>query len=236
MRNTLFIAALGLLLTGCVSTKPTERTEVPTWTRPFPSSASVTNADPVEPVHRETNGTNVSSVEDASAAALESGRRRAAVTKSVNQWLGTPYRFGGTGRSGVDCSAFVQAVFREALDLGLPRTTDAQRESGTIVSPETIGFGDLVFFNITSRQRHVGVVVGEGEFAHASSSSGVTVSRLSDPYWSRRFDRAVRFDPLIAEADVSRATPAPQRPAVVRRTEPANPDRAAGASGRRRGW
>lgn len=86
-----------------------------------------------------------------------------------------------------------------------------------------------MFFRITPRQGHVGVVIAPGEFAHASTSSGVTTSRLDDPYWRSRFDRAVRFDPEIALA-----TPAPVK-TVPRRLTNVSTD-GADAAERRRGW
>jgi len=113
------------------------------------------------------------------------------LTRSALRFLGTPYVFGGTSGAGFDCSGFVQHVFA-LLGFHLPRTADAQyyaeaRASGG-VQP-----GDLVFFETyESGPSHVGIYIGGGKFVHASSSSGVMVSALSDSYWSARYIGAKR--------------------------------------------
>ena len=105
----------------------------------------------------------------------------------ATNWAGTPHKLGGTSRSGIDCSALVQNVFQEVLSTSVPRTTELQSKVGKPVDMHEIQVGDLVFYKIRAGSRHVGIYVGNGEFFHASKSEGVTISRLSDPYWQRRF-------------------------------------------------
>ena len=102
---------------------------------------------------------------------------------SVDQWRGTPYALGGTSTAGVDCSAFVQALYRDVLGVPVPRTTERQAATGRPVPVDEAQPGDLVFFRPARKQRHVGVYLGDGDFAHASVSRGVMVSRLHEPYW-----------------------------------------------------
>jgi len=102
---------------------------------------------------------------------------------SVDQWRGTPYALGGTSTAGVDCSAFVQALYRDVLGVPVPRTTERQAATGRPVPVDEAQPGDLVFFRPARKQRHVGVYLGDGDFAHASVSQGVMVSRLHEPYW-----------------------------------------------------
>ena len=114
------------------------------------------------------------------------------LTKSALRFLGTPYVFGGTSTSGFDCSAYTQHVFA-MLGVSIPRTADAQFYAGH----KTVGGlrpGDLVFFQTYAPgPSHVGIYLGNGTFAHASSSHGVMVSHLSDHYWAARYLGAKRL-------------------------------------------
>lgn len=102
-------------------------------------------------------------------------------------WKGTRYRLGGTTRRGVDCSSFVQNLYREKFAVKLPRSTSTQALEGyRISSRKDWKVGDLVFFRINRRVKHVGVYIGGNKFVHSGSSTGVTISRLDDAYWSRR--------------------------------------------------
>lgn len=103
------------------------------------------------------------------------------------KWKGTPYKYGGNSRSGVDCSAFVQAVFLEAQNEVLPRTTVAQSKLGNEVHLSEAKSGDLIFFKTTRKDRHVGIYLGKNRFMHASTSKGVIISRLNNPYWASVF-------------------------------------------------
>jgi cell wall-associated NlpC family hydrolase len=107
-------------------------------------------------------------------------------------WYGTPYRLGGSTRSGVDCSAFVRAIYRDVFNLELPRHTADQARSGRRVGRGRLRSGDLVFFKTGWFGYHVGVYVGNGRFIHASESRGVIESSLSSSYWSQRYWKARR--------------------------------------------
>ncbi len=112
--------------------------------------------------------------------------------KHYRQWYGTPYRWGGNGRSGVDCSAFVQLTIDNVFDIGLPRYTKDQARQGRRVSRSRLRSGDLVFFKTGWFKYHVGVYVGNNDFIHASESKGVTRSSLNTPYWSKHYWKARR--------------------------------------------
>ncbi len=99
-------------------------------------------------------------------------------------WAGTPYRFGGVSRSGVDCSGFIQQVYLQADQRQLPRSTADQSRLGMHVPKHELQPGDLVFFKTGFKQRHAGIYLGNSEFMHASTSRGVMISRLTNPYWS----------------------------------------------------
>ena len=127
----------------------------------------------------------------------------AQLRSEVQRWHGTPHRWGGTSRSGVDCSGFVMRLFDELYGVRLPRTTEQQSSAGRPVSKNTLEPGDLVFFRISAKERHVGVYLDEGEFAHASSSQGVRISRLDETYWDDRYWLSRR---ILGESDALATT------------------------------
>ncbi len=105
----------------------------------------------------------------------------------VDDWYGTPYRMGGTTRGGIDCSAFTQAIYLSAFGVSLPRTAREQYKNARIISTTELKQGDLVFFNTRGGVSHVGIYLTNNKFIHASTSQGVTVSDLFDPYYLKRF-------------------------------------------------
>lgn len=104
-----------------------------------------------------------------------------------NEWEGTPYRLGGTKKTGIDCSAFVQKAFVEAYQMSLPRTTRQQSKQGVEMSWSDAQQGDLVFFKTRRSTYHVGIYLGNKQFMHASTSKGVIISRIDNPYWASKF-------------------------------------------------
>ena len=112
----------------------------------------------------------------------------------MDEWYGTRYRLGGTTKKGVDCSAFVQAVFLGAYAVSLPRTAREQHRIARKISRTELQEGDLLFFNTTGGVSHVGIYLQNNKFIHASASKGVTISDLFDPYYLRRFISAGRVD------------------------------------------
>lgn len=131
-----------------------------------------------------------------SAAALNgqtSSDIRSQIVKNAKKYLGTPYVWGGSSPSGFDCSGFTQYVL--ALSgIRLPRTTTEQVKVGTYISKSALQPGDLVFLKDTYRTgvSHVGIYIGDGQMIHASSSKGVTISRLSSSYYSQHYHSARR--------------------------------------------
>ena len=108
--------------------------------------------------------------------------------------LGVPYEYGGAERGGMDCSAFTEAVYGNALRLRLPRSTSDQYREGTEIGRDRLRFGDLVFFNTTGESpSHVGIYIEDDLFAHASVSYGVTISSMESSYYRDRFIGARRI-------------------------------------------
>ncbi|TFE19397.1 C40 family peptidase [Cohnella luojiensis] len=112
--------------------------------------------------------------------------------ESVDEVVGTPYKWGGTTTSGFDCSGFILYIFKQ-YDTKLPRTSSSQSQVGTKVAKDDLRPGDLVFFNTNGKGvSHAGIYVGDGKFAHSSSSNGVRISNMSDSYYAKRYVTARR--------------------------------------------
>lgn len=111
----------------------------------------------------------------------------------VHQWYSVPYRIGGTSKEGIDCSAFVQGIAVDAFGVQLPRTAREQASYCTEIEKKDLQEGDLVFFNTTGGVSHVGLYINNNKFVHASTSMGVVISDLDEPYWQRRFVKAGRM-------------------------------------------
>ncbi|MCA1055183.1 LysM peptidoglycan-binding domain-containing protein [Rossellomorea aquimaris] len=104
----------------------------------------------------------------------------------AKKYIGTPYKWGGTTPSGFDCSGFIYYVFNQAgVNISRTNTEGYYSKSTSISNPKP---GDLVFFKNTYKAgiSHMGILIGNGEFIHASDN-GVTVSKLNNTYWSPRF-------------------------------------------------
>jgi cell wall-associated NlpC family hydrolase len=115
----------------------------------------------------------------------------------IIKYLGTPYKYGGTTKNGIDCSAFTQTVYRDVFNIKLERSARLQYTQGEVISKgDELKYGDLVFFNTRKRVKpgHVGIYIGDNLFAHASSTKGVTISEIDYDYYSRTFMGARRFE------------------------------------------
>ncbi|QHS54607.1 glycoside hydrolase [Mucilaginibacter sp. 14171R-50] len=111
----------------------------------------------------------------------------------VYDWIGTPYRFGGSSKKGIDCSAFTKQLYSDVFNLTIRRNSRDIFSMVNPVSKDDLKEGDLVFFKIHSRSiSHVGIYLGNNRFAHASSR-GVAISSLDDAYYSRYFYKGGRL-------------------------------------------
>ncbi|MDO4696264.1 MAG: C40 family peptidase [Neisseria sp.] len=118
--------------------------------------------------------------------------------KSAMGLIGVAYRFGGTSpASGMDCSGFMQYIFRKTLHVNLPRTAAEQAKMGTAVSRSDLQPGDLVFFNTSGRRiSHVGLYIGGNRFIHAPrTGKSIEITSLGNKYWNARYISARRVKP-----------------------------------------
>ena len=141
---------------------------------------SVSSADPV--VYADYEGTSaVSNI-------------REEVANSAMGWVGVRYSYGGSSRSGTDCSGFTMAVF-SAYGYSLIHGASDQYAQSRAVTTQERDVGDLVFFNWGYGIEHVGIYLGGGTFVHASTSSGVIISSLYDSYYANGYAGAGRILP-----------------------------------------
>lgn len=122
------------------------------------------------------------------------GTENPSLLREVASWLGTPHRFGGVTRQGVDCSGFALQVYQVVFQIPLPRTSADMARVGLRVSRQQLRDGDLVFFKTAGGNKitHVGIYLSNNRFAHASSSLGVIISNLNEPFYQRTFSHAGR--------------------------------------------
>lgn len=107
-------------------------------------------------------------------------------TDFYNEWKNVKYKMGGTSKSGIDCSAFTQKIYKEKFNISLPRTTITQVNVGTEVKKSELIPGDLVFFKTSKTDKHVGVYVGDNKFLHASIK-GIQYTSLDKPFYKKNY-------------------------------------------------
>jgi cell wall-associated NlpC family hydrolase len=113
------------------------------------------------------------------------------IDEAAQKWIGTPYKFGGQSSKGVDCSAMVQSVYKQA-GVAMPRTAREQYTKGVAVSPEDLQPGDLIFLQGTQKAlpggvaSHVGIYLGDGIIQHASVKRGVIREKMG-AMWDQKF-------------------------------------------------
>ncbi len=108
--------------------------------------------------------------------------------QKIDEWWGTPYLYGGSSKRGVDCSYFTLDVMNAIYNTNLKRTAAEQYTQSEKINWTDLKEGDLIFFKTDASRSitHVGIYMTNNKFVHASTSQGVTISDLSEPYWQKR--------------------------------------------------
>ncbi len=152
-----------------------------------PATAVMSNAANTSSADRSLIGNNTNNTNNSNTGNANTNNN-GNVINIARRYIGVPYRWGGTTPSGFDCSGFVLYVFNQA-GRRVPRVAQAQWNASTRISRAQARPGDLVFFqNTTGRSgiTHVGIYMGGNQFIHASSSRGITITSLSNVFWSPR--------------------------------------------------
>lgn len=138
---------------------------------------------------------------------LEARQKMIAYSK---QFVGVPYRYGGAGWDGMDCSGFIFTVANDSLGIKLPRSSTGLYSAVRIIKDSEKEPGDLLFFKTAGNKiSHVGLYMGNNQFIHAASdgpNTGVIISSLKESYWSRTYAGAGSFLPASGEQRVALVT------------------------------
>lgn len=134
----------------------------------------------------------------AKQAEIERANKVTSIVNYSKTYLGTPYKYGGMAPSGMDCSGLLQLSFSR-YGIELPRTTRQMSKIGDKVKLKQVEEGDLIFFRTSkrgARVNHVGLVVNKTnktiDFIHSSTSQGVMISSINNPYWKKNYVKSRR--------------------------------------------
>lgn len=149
-----------------------------------------------EPVEKPVSPANAAAIEKCSSLQFKyamlmdvevESLSNFALLNFIEEWWATRYRYGGTDKKGIDCSSFTGKLQQEVYNNTMPRTAREQYQVCEKVETENLQEGDLVFFNTRGGVSHVGVYLGNQCFVHSSTNSGVTISSLTENYYSKRY-------------------------------------------------
>ncbi len=114
--------------------------------------------------------------------------------ETVSNWIGTPYRRGGSTQRGTDCSGFVSKVYKQVYGITLTHSSRSMFQEVDRVPKTAMETGDLVFFRRGPGQPifHVGIYLKNGKFIHAATNGGVMINSLMSPYYKKHFYAAGR--------------------------------------------
>ncbi len=159
--------------------------------RSYPRYSNTTEYEKPNPAEENAENAPVSDDDHPPSAGLD----EAAMARIIDDYLGAPYKEGGSTTNGIDCSGLVRSVFYELDGRSLPPDVRRLYQTGTSVEREDLEFGDLVFFAFGTRGvSHVGIFIGNGKFVHASEKRGVIVSSLDEDTYVENYRGARRPD------------------------------------------
>ncbi|GAA4309174.1 hypothetical protein GCM10023149_03360 [Mucilaginibacter gynuensis] len=195
----LLSVAIATLMASCSSMKKTQR--------PIARNGNGQTAEPTAPTVKkrgpyimETPDKEIATKYSTLMGVKKNDIKNGRLYNFIEEWMGTPYRFGGLGKDGVDCSGFVYNLEQQVYDIAnMPRSTNLQINFIKRKYEEELKEGDLVFFDFDGKQfSHVGVYLQNGYVVHASTRRGVIIVKLHDPSLYKYFSRG---GSIILEGD-----------------------------------
>jgi lipoprotein Spr len=113
----------------------------------------------------------------------------------IDEWYGTPYKYGGKNKNGIDCSNFTSTLYNEVYKKTLTGPSFSIFDQCNVVSKSNLTEGDLVFFKINNDNiSHIGVYLQNNKFVHATTKKGVMIDDLDEPYYKKYFYKAGRIN------------------------------------------
>lgn len=156
------------------------------------SLVPIATADPLEDLIRQRGGSSNSSQAQSQASKEQAGD----LIMNAMGLIGLSYRYGGNNpNQGLDCSAFMQYIFKQSMRVSLPRTASEQFSVGSSVDRSSLQPGDMVFFRTAgpSRISHVGMYIGGDRFIHAPrTGKNIEITSITSKYWSKTYAGARR--------------------------------------------
>ncbi|QTA80390.1 Endopeptidase NLPC/P60 domain-containing protein [Desulfonema limicola] len=117
------------------------------------------------------------------------GNENKELLTAIDNWMGTPYRWGGCSKYGIDCSCLIKNIYQDVFDISLNRISFMIFADNVIpIDKKNLTTGDLLAFEMDeSGISHVGLYIKDNKFVHASLSKGVIISSLNSKYYKNRF-------------------------------------------------
>lgn len=203
MRNSCFIIVVAFgffsFLSSCTTTQklPESRpvSQIKKLDTTKKSSVTVSNSSSRAEKHAESKQLAILKKKYASLMNTDSELlQNGTLLRFIDQWYGTPYKYGGKDRSGIDCSSFTSTLLKNVYDISFDGTSATMFSKCERVKKDELKEGDLVFFKIhRGRISHVGVYVFNDYFIHSSTKAGVGLSSLAEPYYKKYFAGAGRI-------------------------------------------
>jgi len=144
-------------------------------------SSKSTNTTKKTTIKKPNDLAEISEILDVSESTLKNKN----LYNFIIDWYGTPYKYGGMNEDGIDCSGFTNILYKEIYKIQIPRVSKDIAENVKRKYTEDLKEGDLVFFSFgkTGIVNHVGIYLHNNKFVHASTSKGVIISNLTEPYY-----------------------------------------------------
>ncbi len=113
----------------------------------------------------------------------------------IDEWYGTPYKYGGKNKTGIDCSNFTSTLYSSIYNKSISGSSSSIFEKCSTISKSNMEEGDFVFFKIDGNKvSHIGVYLQNNKFVHATAKKGVMIDDLDEPYYKKYYFKSGRIN------------------------------------------